>query len=1257
MVENGLAKEGDKIFRYSLSLLVAFMEAHKTHSVGSIQSLSLKMSAALPTPLKDLKIQYTKIFINNEWHDAVSGKTFPVFNPATGEKICDIAEGDKADIEKAVKAAREAFALGSTWRTMDASKRGLLINKLADLMERDQLILSTLESIDAGKPFAASYMGDIPGSVKALRYSAGWADKNQGRTVPIDGDYFAYTRHEPVGVCGQIIPWNFPLLMFAWKIAPALCCGNTVVIKPAEQTPLTALYMGSLIKEAGIPSGVVNIVPGYGPTAGAALTNHLDVDKVAFTGSTEVGKLIVQAAGQTNLKRVTLELGGKSPLIIFADADLDAAVEIAHQGLFFHQGQICIAASRLFVEETIHDEFVRRSVARAQKRNLGDTLTPGTDHGPQIDKEQQDKILELIESGKREGAKLECGGGPWGNKGFYIQPTVFSNVKDEMRIAKEEIFGPVQQILKFKTIDEVIKRANNTTYGLAAGVFTKDLDKAITVSNALQAGTVWVNSYAASSPQAPFGGFKMSGNGREMGDYGLHEYTEVKTTIIKICADGLLFLLCNILHQSCTPLQDCGCDPLPPVLQRGARPVQNITKEEQKAISTLKENKDIIIKQADKGGAIVIMNTCDYKQEAYRQLSNTLHYAKLQEDPTDICTKELLKLLKGILSRIRDSVMQLIPEDPKLACFYMLPKVHKPGNPGRPIISGIGTLTENLSGWVEHIVKPLVRETPNFIQDTTHQGRFKETFEYKAVPRVGQTDSLSFARTLLSTLYVSEKIPKMTDALPAPLTNLKIQYTKIFINNEWHDAVSGKKFPVINPATGEKICDVAEGDKADIDKAVKAAREAFALGSTWRTMDASQRGRLLHKLADLMERDHLILATLESIDAGKPFQDSYFVDIPASVEPLRYCAGWADKNQGRTIPIDGDYFAYTRHEPIGVCGQIIPWNFPLLMFSSKIALALCCGNTVVIKPAEQTPLTALYMGSLIKEAGFPPGIVNIVPGYGHTAGAAITNHMDVDNVGFTGSTEVGKLIVQAAGKTNLKRVSLELGGKSPLIVFADADLDYAVELAHQGLFYHQGQVCIAASRLFVEESIYDEFVRRSVERAKKRNLGDTLKPGVDHGPQIDKEQFNKVLGLIESGKKEGAKLECGGGPWGNKGFFIQPTVFSDVKDHMRIAKEEIFGPVQQIMKFKTVEEVIKRANNTTYGLAAGLLTKDLDKAITVSNALQAGTVWVNTYSTGTSQVPFGGFKMSGNGREMGEYGLHEYTEVKTTIIKISQKNS
>ena len=487
--------------------------------------------------------------------------------------------------------------------------------------------------------------------------------------------------------------------------------------------------------------------------------------------------------------------------------------------------------------------------------------------------------------------------------------------------------------------------------------------------------------------------------------------------------------------------------------------------------------------------------------------------------------------------------------------------------------------------------------------------------------------------------------------------NAEIKYTKIFIKNEWHDALSGKTFPTINPATGEKICDVAEGDKADVDKAVAAAREAFKLGSMWRTMDASQRGVLLNKLADHIERDREYLARLETLDNGKPISESAS-GVSGTIKIYRYYAGWADKIHGKTIPVDGSFFTFTRHEPVGVCGQIIPWNYPLSMQAWKLAPALCAGNTVILKPAEQTPLTALYVASLIVEAGFPPGVVNIVPGYGPTAGAAIANHPDVDKVAFTGSTEVGHLIQQAAGASNLKRVTLELGGKSPIIIFADCtDLDYAVEVSHDALFGNQGQCCSAASRTFVEESIYDEFVKRSIERATKRKVGDPFDPDCEQGPQIDQDQFDKIMDLIESGKKEGAKLGCGGRRFGDKGFFIEPTVFSDVQDNMRIAKEEIFGPVMQILKFKTVEEVVQRANNTNYGLAASVMTSDLDKALMVSQALQAGSVWVNCYNMITAQTPFGGFKHSGNGRELGEYGLQQYSEIKAVTIKLPQKNS
>lgn len=489
---------------------------------------------SVPKPITDLEAKYTQIFINNEYVNSESGQTFPTVNPATGAKIADIQEGDKADVDKAVAAARKAFQPGSPWRKLDASARGRMLAKLASLIERDSVTLATLESMDNGKPFLQALYIDVVGTVRTLQYYSGCADKVTGQTIPVDGDYFCYTRLEPVGVCGQIIPWNFPMSMMSWKIGPALAAGCTVVVKPAEQTPLTALYLCSLIKEAGFPPGVVNVVPGYGPTAGAALSHHMDVDKVAFTGSAEVGKLIMQASGQSNLKKVTLELGGKSPNIIFSDVDLDFAVDNAHNAIMFNMGQVCTAGSRTFVQEDIYDEFVKRSVEKAKARRVGDPLDPASEHGPQVDEEQMNKILELTESGKQQGAKLLCGGGRKGDKGFFLEPTVFSDVTEDMRIAKEEIFGPVQSIFKFKTIEEVIDKANNTSYGLAAAVFTKDVDKALTIANSVQAGTVWVNCYHAVSPAAPFGGYKMSGIGRELGLDSMKEYCEIKTVMVNL---------------------------------------------------------------------------------------------------------------------------------------------------------------------------------------------------------------------------------------------------------------------------------------------------------------------------------------------------------------------------------------------------------------------------------------------------------------------------------------------------------------------------------------------------------------------------------------------------------------------------------------------------------------------------------------------------------------------------------------------------
>lgn len=498
---------------------------------------------------------------------------------------------------------------------------------------------------------------------------------------------------------------------------------------------------------------------------------------------------------------------------------------------------------------------------------------------------------------------------------------------------------------------------------------------------------------------------------------------------------------------------------------------------------------------------------------------------------------------------------------------------------------------------------------------------------------------------------------KLATAAAQPNRNPDIRYTKLFINNKFVDAKSGKTFETVNPATGQVITRVAEADAADVDLAVQAAKNAFRLGSPWRRSDAAWRGELLNKLADLMERDKQHLAALESLDNGKPYHIALAVDVPASIETLRYYAGWADKIHGKTIPVRGDFLTYTRHEPVGVAGQIIPWNFPLLMQAWKLGPALAAGCTVVMKVAEQTPLSALHVCKLIEEAGFPPGVVNLLTGFGPTAGAAIVNHPDVDKVAFTGSTEVGGLIAAQAAKT-FKRVTLELGGKSPNIVMGDlkgADLDYAVGQSSFGLFFNQGQCCCAGSRIFVQENVYDEFVERSVEAAKKIRVGDPFDGRTDQGPQVDQEQMVKILDLISSGKKQGARLLLGGARHGDQGYFVQPTVFADVKDDMRICREEIFGPVMQILKFKTVDEVIERANNTEYGLAASVFTKNIDNAVQISNSLRAGTVWINCYDNFDVAAPFGGYKASGYGREKGEYGLNNYLEVKCVTMKIPQK--
>jgi aldehyde dehydrogenase (NAD+) len=478
------------------------------------------------------QVRQTQCLIGGKWVPSASGKTFETINPATEEVICEVAEGDKEDVDAAVDAARDAFDNGE-WSKMDARDRGTLMHKLADLIEEEADELAALETLDNGKPISDSRAADIPLVIDCLRYYAGWADKIEGRTIPVRGNYFTYTRREPVGVVGQIIPWNFPALMVAWKWGPALAAGCTIVMKPAEQTPLSCLRMARLAQKAGIPDGVINVVPGYGPTAGAAIVKHPGVDKVAFTGELATAKIIQREAAET-MKRLTFELGGKSPNVIFADADLDAAVEGAHFGLYFNQGQCCCAGSRLFVEERVHDEVIDRLKEKNQDRRVGDPFDPETQQGPQVDEAQFDKVLKYVEYGKKDGAKMISGGKRVGDKGFFVEPTLFAGVTDDMRIAREEIFGPVLSVLKFKNVDEIVRRSNDTNFGLAAAVWTRDVAKAHRYAAAVRAGTVWINCYDVFDAAAPFGGFKQSGLGRELGEAGLANYTELKTVTVSM---------------------------------------------------------------------------------------------------------------------------------------------------------------------------------------------------------------------------------------------------------------------------------------------------------------------------------------------------------------------------------------------------------------------------------------------------------------------------------------------------------------------------------------------------------------------------------------------------------------------------------------------------------------------------------------------------------------------------------------------------
>jgi aldehyde dehydrogenase (NAD+) len=489
--------------------------------------------ATITEPRRETKRSYqTRLLIDGQWRDSVSGKTFETVNPATEEVIAHVAEGDAADIDLAVKAARRAFDHGP-WSKMDARDRTRLINRLADLLEENIDELAQLETLDNGKPIAESRYGDLPMVIDCLRYYAGWADKIHGQTIPVRGNYFTYTRREPLGVAGQIIPWNFPMMMVAWKWAPALAAGCTIVMKPAEQTPLSVLRMGELAMEAGFPNGVINIVNGFGETAGASLVAHPGVDKIAFTGEGTTAKIIMRSAAET-MKRMTMELGGKSPNIVLEDADIDKAVDGALLGIYLNQGQCCCAGSRLFVQDTVHDKFVSQLAAKVQARKVGDPNDPGTQQGPQIDKPQFDKIMSYIAKGKAEGAKVVTGGERHGTKGFFIKPTIFSEVQDNMAIACDEIFGPVLSVIKFKETEEAVTRANTTDYGLAAAIWTRDIAKAHSIAHRLRAGTVWINCYDVFDAAAPFGGFKRSGIGRELGEKALDNYTELKTVTVSL---------------------------------------------------------------------------------------------------------------------------------------------------------------------------------------------------------------------------------------------------------------------------------------------------------------------------------------------------------------------------------------------------------------------------------------------------------------------------------------------------------------------------------------------------------------------------------------------------------------------------------------------------------------------------------------------------------------------------------------------------
>src|SRR6204780_3803686 len=496
------------------------------------------MTVTVDRPVEEFTATPRKLFINGQWVDAASGKSFETPNPATGQTLASVAEGDSEDIDRAVRAARTAFDDGP-WGRLTPSDRGKIIWRIGDLILQHAEEPAQLESLDNGKPYAVALAADVPLAADLFHYMAGWGTKIEGNSINIPVPYMpganfhSYTLREPVGVVGQIIPWNFPLLMAAWKLGPALTTGNTVILKPAEQPPLTALRLAGLIAEAGIPDGVVNVVTGFGETAGAALAAHPDVDKVAFTGSTEVGKLIVAAAGASNLKKLILELGGKSPNIVFEDAE-DGAIEGAANAIFFNHGQCCVAGSRLFVQQSRFDEVVDGVSEIAKSIKLGSGMDPTTQMGPLVSAEQLSRVTGFLKSGRPDGATAVTGGGRFGDKGYFVEPTVLTNTSPNMQVVRAEIFGPVLVASPFSYLDEIAAVANDSEYGLGAGIWTKDISKAHALAKKLRAGTVWINCYNVFDAALPFGGYKQSGWGREMGHEVLNNYTEVKAVTAQL---------------------------------------------------------------------------------------------------------------------------------------------------------------------------------------------------------------------------------------------------------------------------------------------------------------------------------------------------------------------------------------------------------------------------------------------------------------------------------------------------------------------------------------------------------------------------------------------------------------------------------------------------------------------------------------------------------------------------------------------------